>query len=198
MEAIAKKEITVLYNKAIVASDNNRNRLSHGTFESIFSCIKTKYNLDESFHFPYHTCMMRIYHGKPNSLCQHLESPLKDVEERFVQIILALSDIGCPATVGETINLIQALIEGTEAQKKLIHYQKKLFDARGVVDLSEVLLGRISCSYYYNFMRRHQAIINSNKGRRFKAMRTKWLMDRNFLHMFDNVEKIMVDARGCY
>ena len=26
-------------------------------------------------------------------------------------------------------------------------------------------------------------------------MRTKWLLYQNFLHMFDDVEKIMVDAR---
>ena len=165
IDAIAKKEITVLYNKALVDSNNNHKRVTNGTFTSIHAKIKSKYNLDHHFQFSYHSCMMRIYRGKPNSLCKHLKSLLKDVEERFVQIILALSDIGCPVTVGETINPIQALIEWTQAQQKLISYQRELFKARGFQDLSVVALGKISRSYYYNFMRRHGSIIDSNKGR---------------------------------
>ena len=111
-----------------------------------------------------------------------------------MQIILALADIGCPVTVGETINLIQALIEGTKAQKKLIKYQRMLFSAKGCDDLSVVNLGRISRSYYYNFMKCHGSIVDSNKGRQFEAMRTKWLLYRNFLHMDGDIDKIMIDA----
>ena len=195
IEALARKDITVMYNKALGHSDNNRNRLANGTYAKIFNKVKSKYNLGDNFCFTYKSCMMRIYRGKTDSICKHLESPLKDVEERFVQIILALADIGCPITVGETINLIQALIEGTQAQKKLIEYQRLLFSSKGYDDFSVVNLGRISRSYYYNFMKRHGAIIDSNKGRRFEAMRTKWLLYRNFLHMYYDIEKIMVDAR---
>ena len=125
--AIAKREITVQYNKALINSDNNCNCLTKGTYVSIFHKVKTKFNLDDNFEFLYNACMKHIYRGKPSSLCTHLDLPLKDVEERFVQIIFALEDIGCPVTVGETINLIQALINGTSAQKKRIAYQRKLF-----------------------------------------------------------------------
>ena len=97
-------------------------------------------------------------------------------------------------TVGETINLDQALIEGTAAQKKLIDYQRKLFQARDFQDLSTVSLGRISCSYYYNFMKRHASIIDSDKGCRFEVMRTKWLLYCKFLHMCDDIENIMIAA----
>ena len=147
IEALARKDITVMYNKALGHSDNNRNRLANGTYAKIFNKVKSKYNLGDNFCFTYKSCMMRIYRGKTDSICKHLESPLKDVEERFVQIILALADIGCPITVSETINLIQALIEGTQAQKKLIEYQRLLFSSKGYDDLSVVNLGRISCSY---------------------------------------------------
>ena len=105
MVALVKQEITVSYYKAIIQSDNNCNCLSKGTFNDIFQKTKSKFNLDDNFEFSYNACMKWIYQGKPNSLCSHPDSPLKDVEERFVQIILTLADIGCPVTVGETINL---------------------------------------------------------------------------------------------
>lgn len=56
-------------------------------------------------------------------------------------------------------------------------------------------LGKISRNYYYSFMKRHEEIIDSNKGKRFEALRTKWLRYHNFSHMYDNLEKIMIDAR---
>ena len=92
-----------------------------------------------------------------------MESPPKHVKEKFVTIILALSDIGLPITVGETMALIQSLIEGTPAQQQLFEFQKRLKCGDKSTDFTNKCLGKISTKYYYSFMRRHKDIIDSNK-----------------------------------
>ena len=115
-----------------------------------------KYDLDSSFSFKYTSCMAQIYRNKEDSLCTQMESPLKHVEEKFVAIILALSDIGLPLTVGETMALIQSLIKGTPAQQKLIEFQKRLKAGDDSTNFTNDCLGKISTKYYYSFMRRHK------------------------------------------
>ena len=80
---------------------NNNNGLKNGTSKQIVSEVSNKYDLDDTFSFEYHACMTRIYCGEEESLCSNTESPLKYVEHKFVAIILALSDICSPLTVGE-------------------------------------------------------------------------------------------------
>ena len=163
---VAKKEITQTYFKTMMNSKaNNEKQVQNGTYKEIVKKTMMKYHLDSSFSFNYHACMARIYRKKEDSLCTRMESPLKHVEEKFVAIILALSDIGSPLTVGETMALIQSLIEGTSAQKKLIEFQKRLKKGDDSTDFSNDCLGKISTKYYYSFMRRHKDVIESNKGR---------------------------------
>ena len=194
LETSAEKKITQKYYQKMIDSDNNSNRLTNGTYDEVVEEVKREMNLPSSFYFSYQGCMNRIYRGKKDDDCNNYPSPLRDIEEKFVSIILALSDIGCPVTVGETLNLLQSLIEGTKYQRKLIDYQKKhhhqIFNK-----FSSAPLGKISRNYYYGFMKRHKEIIESNKGKRFEALRTKWLNYRNFAHMFDDLEKIMIVAR---
>ena len=85
-----------------------------------------------------------------------MESPLKHVKEKFVAIFLALSYIGLPFTVGETMALIQSLIEGTPGQQKLIKFQKRLKAGNNSTNCTNDCLGKISTKYYYSFMRRHK------------------------------------------
>ena len=56
-------------------------------------------------------------------------------------------------------------------------------------------LGRISRSYYYGFLDRFKEILDRNKGRRFELNRSKWTNYRNFLHMYLDVEMLMVEAK---
>ena len=195
-EQLAKQEITMTYYDAIKESKSNHNKkMKHGTYKKIVSKTIVKYELDELFSFDYHACMARIYRGKEGSLCSNTQSPLKDVEDKFVAIILALSDIGSPLTVGETMALIQSLIKGTPAQQRLIEFQKRLKKDDTSSEFSSNCLGKISTKYYYSFMNRHKSVLESNKGRRFEAMRTKWLLFRNFLNMYLDIERVMIDAR---
>ena len=194
IETLAKKRITQQYYQRLINSDNMNNRLSNGTYDLVLQDVKNEFDLDDTFSFPYGACMKRIYRGKEDSECTGALSPLHDIEEKFVTIILALANIGCPVTVGETLCLMQSLIEGTESQKRLIAYQEK-HHYKLYNEFGDAALGKLSRNYYYGFMRRHKEVIDSNKGKRFEAMRTSWMNYRNFSHMFDDIEKIMIDAR---
>ena len=113
--------------------------------------------------------MQCIARGKADSGCQSVLSPLAEVEEKFVYIILCLSNIRWPVSVSETICLIQSLIQNTPAQKKFIDFLCKLYHARGYTNIPTSSLGKISCSYYYSFMKRFCAIVDSNKDKRSRA-----------------------------
>ena len=90
---------------------------------------------------------------------------------------------------------MQSLIDGTPAQQRMIKYQRKIFNARSHYDISNLFLGKINCNYYYAFMRRYSDIIEANKGRRFEIQRNKWTVFRNFLNMFLDIEKMLIQSR---
>ena len=133
--------------------------------------------------------MQHIARGKADSECQGVLSLLAKEERKFVSIIL------CPVSVGEIISLIQSLIQNTLVQEKLIEFQHKLYHAKGYTNIPTSSLGKISCGYYFLFMKRSCAIIDSNKGKHFKASCTKWLKYYNFSNYNYNIECILIDAR---
>ena len=122
-------------------------------------------------------------------------SPLRNVEHKFVDIILSLSDIGCPISVGETICLMQSLIDGTPAQQRMIEFQRKIYQSCGHYDIGNAFFGKITRNYYYAFMRRYSDIIEANKGRRFEIQRNHWTVFRNFLNMFLDIERMLIQSR---
>ena len=141
-----------------------KKRLPYGTSDKIFIATKQKYKLDNSFTFTYLACMTRIHCNKLECSTYGLYSPLREVEPKFVDIILSLSNIGCPISVGQTICLMQSLIKDTPAEERMVEFQRNIYNARGNYDIGNQFLGKISKNYYYTFMRRYSDIIKSNKG----------------------------------
>ena len=115
--------------------------------------------------------------------------PLKDVEPKFIDVILSLSDIGCPISVRETICLMQSLIKDTPAEQRTIEFQRNIYHSCGHYNMGDAFLGKISKNYYYAFMRRYSYIIESNKGCCFEILRSQWTVFRNFLNLFLDIEK---------
>ena len=66
--------------------------------------------------------MSRMYRNTIECSKSGPTSLLRHIEPKFLDSILSLSDIGCPISVGETICLMQSLIEGTPAQQRMIEY----------------------------------------------------------------------------
>ena len=193
----AKEKVTELYfcHYQKYRTKSNKKRSNKGTYVSIFNKVKHEMKLDDSFKFSYESCRSRIRREKlfPNGI--GCKSPLIDVEPKFIEIILSMSDIGCPVSVGETICLLQSLINNTPAQERLKDFQRKIFHARGHYDVAEDYLGTITKNYYYGFMRRYQHIIQSSRGRRFEVARQNWTNYTNFSNMYIDIERMLVESK---
>lgn len=74
----------------------------------------------DSFSFSYNACQKRIVANNLSITTPGKKSPLSDIEDHIVTLILALSDTGHPLTVGQCLPLINSLIQGTTHQQKLI------------------------------------------------------------------------------
>ena len=195
--AEAKNDITKQYYEAVLESKKNilQGKVKEGTYKRIFDKVVKQYNLPRTFKFGYHSVKRRIARGVLEYGDNYSRSPLHNAEFKFVQILLSLADIGVPLSMGQGMALIQSLIQGTPAQSKLIDLQRKIIAGRKTSPKNPTSLGKVSRSYYYGFLSRFNDILESNKGRRFELNRTKWTNYRNFLHMYMDVEKLMVDAR---
>lgn len=192
----AKNKITELYYlKMTECKTYPKTRMPQFTYNRIMVNVMNEFNLDKkNFNFPYDSCKSRIQRGNILSRGVGRKSPLKDVEPKFIDIILSMADIGCPVSVGETILLINSLIKDTPAQDRLVRFQKQILQNKGTYDLGLSFLGHITKNYYYGFMGRHKNIIESNKGRRFEIARQNWTNYRNFLNMYLDIERMLIDA----
>ena len=194
--AVAKNEITKLYYARMLESKKSlEGKVKEGTYDSIFKAVVSKYELPANFKFGYHSARKRIVRGTLEFGADYSKSPLYNVEYKFVQILLALADTGIPVSMGEGMILLQSLIEGTPSQQKLIQMQTTIAKGRKTTPMNPTAIGKISRSYYYNFLGRHKDVLDSNKGRRFELNRTKWTNYRNFLHMYIDVEMLLVEAK---
>ena len=87
--------------------------------------IQPKYT--SSFSFKYTLCMAQIYRKKENSLCTQMESPLKHVKEKFIAIILALSDIGaCPLLLVKQWLSFNHSLKALQLSKNLLNSKRDL------------------------------------------------------------------------
>ena len=204
----AKNEITELYHSYYlrmkeqeIRDDTVRigqwsKRVPKGTYQSIHDEVKRKRNLPDSFSFSYNACQKRIVANNLSITTPGKKSPLSDIEDHIVTLILALSDTGHPLTVGQCLPLINSLIQGTTHQQKLIAWKKahSLHIDNNGNEIDEETLGEVGIAYWHGLVRRNKAILTTNKGRLFELSRTNWTLFRNFRSMYDDVEKHMVEA----
>ena len=194
--AVAKNEITKrYYSKMIESKKALKGKVQEGTYKAIYKEVTSSLDLPSDFKFGYHSCRKRIVRGTLEFGADYSKSPLHNVEYKFVQILLALADTGMPVSMGQGMKLLQSLIEGTPSQQKLISMQLKIANGRRAPVQNPTTIGKISRSYYYGFLHRFKDILEANKGRRFELSRTKWTNYRNFLHMYIDVEKILIEAK---
>jgi hypothetical protein len=120
----AEAEIIYLYKEEVdkcKALGNNRVRV--GTYKSIHDNIKKMRNLPTDFCFPYNTAknrMQRLTQIDDLGVPVGHHSPLRECEDDIIDIIIKLEKIGCPLTCGQTIQLINELIDNTIHQERLV------------------------------------------------------------------------------
>ena len=203
----AKDEITELYHSEYikaksVETDRVRlhsinERVSKGTFDKIFDSVKLSRNLPDDFKYSYNACKQRITRGMFSSPTTGNLSPLNDIEDHIITLLLALADSGNPISVGNALPLINSLIHGTPHQQKVILWKKHHllhYDKEGQ-EIADEELGQVGVGYWRLFLKRHKDKLTTNKGRLFELNRTNWTLYRNFRDMYIDVERHMVDAK---
>jgi hypothetical protein len=187
----AEAEITYLYKQEVDkcnALGNNRVRV--GTYKRIHDNIKKIRNLPSHFCFPYNTAKKRLQRlTQTNELGVPVghHSPLRGCEDDIIDIIIKLGKIGCPLTCGQTIQLINELIDNTVHQERLVEWKK----SRKIQQPADKLK-KIGKSYWYAFLQRHEDRISTKRGRKFELDQTNWTKYRHFLHMYEDVETEMI------
>jgi hypothetical protein len=193
--AAAKDEITQLYLEELRKTKEDGSlvkKTKKGIYDKIVKNVITSKDLPESFCFPYNSAMQRIYRnsvsvppGKKGPA-----SPLEEIEEDIVELVILLGETGCPLTPPNVIRLINSMIKGTPIQSKLIQFKRKTSPD----NIPEHKLGTVGTTYYKGLMERNRIRLRSKRGRRFELNRAKWETYTNFLTMYEDIEAEMVDA----
>lgn len=103
-------------------------RVSPGTLNEIVKKIKKERNLPSSFDVCYETIRSRYRRNQltyPTNYKSGPFSPLAGIEQNLISFALHLSRARIPLSCGQGMMMINAAIDSTEAQKKLIQMQKK-------------------------------------------------------------------------
>jgi hypothetical protein len=82
------------------------------------------------------------------------QSPLRDFEDRIVELIIQLGKIGSPISCGQAVHLINDLIDGTVHQQRLVQWKMQQ-----KITQSQDNMKKIGSSYWYAFLCRHSHCI---------------------------------------
>ena len=90
--------------------------------------VKDICNLPATFDFPYDSCKKRINRGLFNSATGSgkNKSPLHDIEQHIITLLIAIADSGNPLTVGNALPGINSLIQGTQHRQNLIEWNRNI------------------------------------------------------------------------
>jgi hypothetical protein len=197
-QAEAKDDITKQYYhelELLKTQKTSKNTTKKKTRDGLFNEIKHKVlkqrNLPLTMKFSYNTAMRRIARGNMEiDYSQHgPKSPLSEIEDDLVRLLILLGETGAPLTPPQVIRLTNSLIYETNIQHKLIKW-KRQNKCQG----SDEHLGRIGLKYYQNFMKRNRDRLRSKRGRRFELNRERWQTYTNFSKMYQDHEAEMIDA----
>ena len=159
--------------------------------KDIFSVIhdeeRLRFGLDKSFKLPYATCLARIRRNNLNG--DGMFRPLLFVEDDIVKMFLSVSRMRCPLNMSNGLNLINDLIAGTIHQTQLIQWKLK----HNIYYENENELGRVSKSFFRNFMKRNGHRLRSKVGRRYAFDRSNFTSYLNFRDMYDQIEQVLVE-----
>ena len=112
-------------------------------------------------------------------------SPLINIEPQVIKVITQMARLRQCLTPSQAVQLINSMIEGTDAQKKLIAWKKR--NSFG----SEGTIGK---KYWRSFKKRNEHLICSKKGQKYELDRATWSTYANFHQMYAQVYEMMVEA----
>ena len=182
-----KNEIATTFKR--MRKESGKKRLKHGCLDELIKSVKQKNNLPDDLTISKQSIRQRLKPSQNlvvvNSHPGHT-SPLADIEQDVVNIMMQMARLRQCVTPTQAIQLINAVIKGTTAQKKLESWKEKFSFGSD---------GRIGQSYWTNFKKRHSDKICSKKGQKYELDRAAWSTFANFSQMYTQIYEQMVEAK---
>ena len=112
-------------------------------------------------------------------------SPLTDIEDDVVALILAMSKCRQSLNVSQGLQLINDIIFKTQHQKKLITFKERHCSSSK---------GCVGKGYWRGFLRRNSHLLVTKRGHHFELDRSSWTTYANIRDMYDSIEEEMIDC----
>ena len=158
-----------------------------GCLKRIIKKHKRKYGLGDDVVLKESTIRGRFYTKKLIVKSMGPLSPMADVEPALVALILKMSAIRRCLTPSQCLHLANDLVAGTETEKQVIEFKKKLYKK----DYDSADLGM---NYWNGFKRRWEHVISSKRGQKFALDRSSATTFANIGKMYDEVYAALEDT----
>ena len=161
-------------------------RISSDKFSSLILQCKTSLNInpdDDYFEVPRKTIAKRISRGVTIVKGKGPRSPVQAIEGALIDLLLTLSDMNKPLSVGEGVLLANELIEDKKIGDAIRAWKIKnrfYCDQYGR-NTDGTILGS---NWWRRFMKQNKSKLSSGKGHKFSCNREDWCTYQNFLNMY--------------
>ena len=162
-------------------------KLKPGQLKEMIENHKKRNNLMD-VNIPEVTIRMRAQ--RHTSVIHHtnhggLQSPLVEIDEDIVKIILMMARIRQCLTPSTGLALVNSLIDKQPIQQKLIAWKKKF---------SSNDTGTVGYKYWNGFMKRNKYRLVSRRGQKYSLDRQNWTTYHNFSDMYEHTYEEMVSS----
>ena len=157
-----------------------------GLLKQIIERHKNKNNLTH-VDIPEITIRKRVQQNSVIQYTDHggLQSPLLEIDDTVVKIILLMARICQCLTPSTGLALVNSLIDNQPIQQKLIAWKKKF---------SSNATGSVGYKYWNGFMKRNKYRLVSKRGQKYSLDRQNWTTYHNFFDMYEHTYDAMVSS----
>ena len=158
-----------------------------GCLENIIKQQKAKFKLSDNIKVHKEAIRSRYYSGNLNKSAKGPYSPMRLVEPKLVELIIQMSRIRRCLTVSQCLLLANDLIEGTDVEKAVVEYKKK-------IKASDNEKANLGPRYWIGFKKRWGHVLTFKRGQKFALDRSAALTFCNLNKMYDEVYDAMVEC----
>ena len=171
-------------------------RISCVKFDSVVSQCKVDLDIDPDdsyFNVSRKTIQKRIRRGNVIVSGKGPQSPVRFIEETLIDLLLSLSDMNKPLSVGEGVQLANELVEDKQIGDLICEWKvrHKFHCGPDGRNRDGTILGS---NWWRRFMKKNITRIQSSKGRKFSCNREDWCTYDNFLNMYKCIYNEMLKA----
>jgi len=180
--------VAVEFNERRNVAKREGKYVKKGCLENIIKQQKAKYNLSDEVKVDKEAIRSRYYRGNLHKSSKGPYSPMRLVEPKLVDLIIQMSRIMRCLTVSQCLLLANDLIEGTEVEKAVVEYKKK-------IKASYSEKANLGPKYWMGFKKRWSHLLTFKRGQKFALDRSAALTFCNINKMYDEVYDAMVECK---